>query len=170
MKPSPKDGLMEVVMRSSLLRLSLLMLSASALALFGRSETSGADAPLTPEDAITRLFNGEPQAEWFAPAFLSQVPIDQVKAIVAQYKAQLGALQSVRANGSAYEMTFEHGSARATIRQDASGAITSLLFGTPTSNDRGGETAGTAIAQEAAREGEPPHHGRRQRDGLDSAG
>jgi beta-lactamase class A len=122
-------------MRRWLLALSVLVLGTALLGSAARP--SHADTPpITPEDAIKRLF-ASPQLDpaWFTPEFLAVVPIPQGQQIVDQYRAQVGALLDVKPQGGSFEMVFERGTARATINLNSSGVIAGLHFGVPVSND-----------------------------------
>jgi beta-lactamase class A len=84
---------------------------------------------ITPEAAIERLFTApSPQSEWFASAFLAQVPLTQIEQIVTEYRSTLGAYQSVKLEGDSYLVQFEKGKLSARIVINAEGQITGLLL------------------------------------------
>lgn len=96
----------------------------------------GQAAPTAPAEALERLFTSPAiQAEWFAPAFLQQVSVDQVEAIVRQLKAGLGAYESVQVPSAGrtgpFEVVFAKGLVPAQITLDSQGRITGLFFGPP---------------------------------------
>src|SRR5271165_4608569 len=114
-------------LRMRRLSLSFLLLLASFAA--GDIAAAQVDA----QSRLTTLFTTEPiPAEWFATSFLAQVPIEQVRRVVASYETQLGSYKSLRAlpDGS-YEVAFTHGTTNATIHLDAQGKIEGLIFKAP---------------------------------------
>lgn len=87
---------------------------------------------LNPQQALERLFTLRPaKAEWFAPAFLSQVAPAQIDQIIAQLEAQLGKYQAVRPEGQDFVVELEKGLVPTKIALDAQGRIAGLLFQTP---------------------------------------
>jgi hypothetical protein len=100
----------------------------------GTAGVAAADVPGTVElagapAALTRLFQVTPaKAEWFAPAFLEQVPIEQVNTVVSSVMQQFGAFKSVDGSGLDYEVHLARGSVHARIVVDHSGAIAGLLI------------------------------------------
>jgi hypothetical protein len=84
---------------------------------------------ITMQAAIARLFSAQPmQAAWFAPTFLTAVPLAKVQSIVAEVVATLGPYQSVAKNGVLYTVTFARGTIRAEGSLDANGAFAALLL------------------------------------------
>jgi beta-lactamase class A len=123
-------------MSARLFVLFTAVMAITAATIFAGYDVARADTPLTPQDALSRLFNSpQVDAAWFAPSFSAQVPVAQVQDLVDRYRAQLGAVKSVRKEGSGYELAFDKGSVSATIILSASGQITGLLFKPPVSND-----------------------------------
>ena len=52
---------------------------------------------LTPRAALERLFTSpKPEAAWFRPEFLAQLPIDQIEGVMVTLKTSFGAYQKVR--------------------------------------------------------------------------
>jgi beta-lactamase class A len=97
-----------------------------------RDVRAGADATLTPQAALQRLFTSDHiDQNWFAQVFLQQVSAAQVETIVGQLKAQLGAFQSVKPEGTKYRVAFQRGDDIASIALDSTGRITGLFFETP---------------------------------------
>lgn len=92
------------------------------------SLTAFVDMQLTPETAIERLFTAPLQPDWFAESFLSQVPFEQIQAILTDIKTSLGPYQSIQSAENGYLLIFERGQAMAYINLDANGQIVGLLF------------------------------------------
>lgn len=89
-------------------------------------------SPIPPKQAIERLFTTSPlQPDWFAPSFLRQIPLPQLKRIIENIEETLGAYQVVQASGENYQVVFEEGSVPTRIVLNANGQITSLLFSPP---------------------------------------
>jgi len=88
--------------------------------------------PVTSERALERLFTAsEIAADWFAPTFLAQVPIERVRAVVQQLKDALGEFRSVERAGEGYVVRLARGSVPAQIALDNQGRITGLRFSPP---------------------------------------
>jgi beta-lactamase class A len=85
---------------------------------------------LTPEARLARLFAAPtPEAGWFAPALLAQLPLDKVAAALTQLRKTYGALQGVERQGDHFLVRLEHGSLRGDVRFDAEGRFAEeLLF------------------------------------------
>lgn len=99
----------------------------------------------SPSEALARLFTDRPvQAEWFAPAFLAQVPAAQVEAIIANLLETFGPFEEVRPDGSRFLVLLEQGEIPSHIVLDDQGAIAGLFFETP--RLRSGATLEEAIA------------------------
>lgn len=118
----------------------LSILHESHLAAFAQStknlqESSSlfiAQVNMSPKAALERLLTStELESEWFSATFLKQVPVTQVQAIIASLKAELGAYQSVQADGSDYQIVFEKGIVPTKIALAPNGQITGLLFQPP---------------------------------------
>lgn len=87
-------------------------------------------APITPEAALVRVLTVTPiQAAWFAPSFLAQVSLTQIRQAAAGILADLGPYKSVSAqsNGS-YLVRFTRGTAVAQIHLDSASRIDGLLI------------------------------------------
>ena len=88
--------------------------------------------PLTPQQALARLFQQSPvQSEWFAPAFLNQIPMQQVDSIVQQCTATLGKFVRVDVAADGLTLVMEHGTVSVKIHLDAQQRIDGLGFGLP---------------------------------------
>ncbi|GIW31910.1 MAG: serine hydrolase [Meiothermus sp.] len=91
-----------------------------------------AQVSLTPKAALERLFTERPaRAEWFAPAFLQQVPLAQVEAILQQLLGGLGRYEGVEPDGPNFRVNFERGVVPAQIALDSEGRIQGLFFRPP---------------------------------------
>jgi beta-lactamase class A len=105
----------------------------SAIALLACSFSLVAAQPsITPEKALARVLQQTPpQAGWFAPNFLAQIPMAQVDAIVKQYTGAIGAFQRADATDDGFTLVMERGTAPAKIHLDTEGRIDGLWFGPP---------------------------------------
>ncbi len=65
-------------------------------------------------------------ADWFAPSFLSALPVDHMNAVLSQLRATEGAFQRVEVRGGMYYAVYEKGESHANIVTDAAGKITYL--------------------------------------------
>ncbi|GEM47802.1 serine hydrolase [Deinococcus cellulosilyticus] len=84
---------------------------------------------VTPEQALARLFTQGPiKPEWFAPEVLKQVPLAQIQAVITGIAQQGGAFQKAVPAGQDFTLEFEKTLVTATLRLDAQGKITTLLF------------------------------------------
>jgi beta-lactamase class A len=82
----------------------------------------------TPEQALVRLFSSDKASpDWFGPAFLKQVPMATIDAIVGQIRASGGALKGVAQKGDKLLVTFERSATLATVALDDQGRFTTLL-------------------------------------------
>jgi beta-lactamase class A len=87
---------------------------------------------ITPKAALERLFTSKQiQTEWFAPEFLAQVPIEQVRKEITDVKSQLGSYQAVQKSDRDYLVVFSQGSVPAKIVLNPQGQISRLLFQSP---------------------------------------
>ncbi|MEH2179774.1 serine hydrolase [Nostoc sp.] len=87
---------------------------------------------MSPKVALERLFtNKEIQSEWFAPDFLAQIPIEQVRQIIDGMKSQLVTYQGVQNNGQDYLVIFSQASVPTKIALNSKGQISGLLFESP---------------------------------------
>lgn len=92
--------------------------------------------PLTPQAALERLFTTTPaQADWFAPAFLAQVPLTQVESILSQLPSTLGSYERVQPSGDGFVVVFSQGTVLAHISLDSQGRIAGLTYGEATYAD-----------------------------------
>lgn len=88
---------------------------------------SGVAQQLTPRLALERLFTSdEPSAAWFAPAFLDQIPVEQVANAVDRSRDGLGAFASVEPDGDRYRVVFEDGFVPVIVQLDGQGRIQGL--------------------------------------------
>ena len=113
-----------------------LWLSAGVYSTLAQTLTSPlasqATRSMNSKAALERLLNVDPiSAEWFAPAFLAQVPVNQVQQIIYNLKAELGKYQSVQADGSDHLVVFERGFVPTQILLNNQGQIAGLLFQPP---------------------------------------
>lgn len=107
-----------------------------------------AQQDLAPAAALERLFAADSlSADWFAPNFLTQVPLAQVELIVTQLRAALGELQAVEGAGTDYRLTFARGAVPAQIVLDDRGRITGLFFGPPEARATGLDEALASFAE-----------------------
>lgn len=92
--------------------------------LFSRMQSAAASERLT---AI--LSSGAPPAAWFSDRFLSQVPIDQVDAVLAAVKTQYGAFVKVSpAKDGTYDAAFAKGNAHALIYLGPDSKVEGLIL------------------------------------------
>ena len=84
---------------------------------------------ISPTAALERLFTSqELKSDWFAPSFIAQIPVDQIRRIITDIKNQLGTYQEVQQNGNDYLIILNEGSVPTKIALDSTGKITGLLF------------------------------------------
>jgi hypothetical protein len=90
---------------------------------------TAAAAPVSPIDALTRLFTA-PAAnpDWFDANFLAHVPIEQVNTILATVKQQYGAFKNCTGSGRDFVVHLAQGEVRARIVLNAYGLISGLLI------------------------------------------
>lgn len=87
---------------------------------------------LSPEKALERLLTASSvHPEWFAEAFLRQVPIAQVTHIVQQFQKDLGTLEKVEKEGAGYRVIWEKGTVPSRLHLDKEGRIDGLFFSPP---------------------------------------
>jgi beta-lactamase class A len=111
----------------SFARAVLSAIIAAALLLAGPSATLA--QPIATNDAVARIFQQEIDPDWFAPAFLAQVPFDQIDAIVVSFTGQFGPLVEVTGSGGTLTTRFERAEMQTQITLDGDGRIIGLLFG-----------------------------------------
>ncbi len=123
-----------IALTALLLTLNLMLLPTAVLgqvAIGPVAQAAPVDeaAIVTPEQALERLFTAEPiESAWFAPGFLQQISLNQIRSLLATMGGQLGPLQQVEAQGEGFTLTFERGAAQAQISLDGQGRIASLLL------------------------------------------
>ncbi|MDZ8257484.1 serine hydrolase [Nostoc sp. ChiQUE01b] len=87
---------------------------------------------ISPKAALERLFTSkEIENEWFAPEFLAQVPIEQVRRVIDGVKSQLGTYEGVQNNAKDYLVIFSQASVPTKIALNSKGQISGLLFEPP---------------------------------------
>ncbi len=97
------------------------------------AQTQNSVKPISKEAVLERLFTSEDiKAEWFAPSFLKQIPITQIKSIISDVKNQLGSYQGVKTSGSDYVVNFSLGSIPTKIVLNNKRQIAGLLLQPPT--------------------------------------
>jgi beta-lactamase class A len=96
------------------------------------SASAAAARAVDPPEALTRLFTQHPaRAEWFAPAFLDQVPFPQIEKLLASF-ADLGAFEAAAPSGDhAYVARFAHGTMECGVQLDGEGRFIGLLLKPP---------------------------------------
>ncbi|MBO2521973.1 MAG: serine hydrolase [Firmicutes bacterium] len=124
-------------------RLFVLLLAAATGVLL----SAQALAAVTPQQALERLMTEEIQPAWFAPAFLSQVPVAQVEAIVAQLTSLLGEYEGIVQENGQFLIVFSEGAVPAEIALDGQGRIQGLFFHPPRPQMSGLEDAVAQLAQ-----------------------
>ncbi|MGI8549272.1 MAG: serine hydrolase, partial [Dehalococcoidia bacterium] len=100
---------------------------------FGSVVPALAQATITPEQALDRLFSADQvNPDWFTPSFLAQVPASQIQVILSQETASLGAYQSVQKTANGYVVSFAKGTllVKAIVLDDR-GRFSTLLLGNP---------------------------------------
>jgi beta-lactamase class A len=113
------------------LALSVLLALPVPSAVAATPVTLAQAANLNPAQRLESLFTAELEAEWFAPAFLQQIPFSQIQPLIGQLRQTLGPLQRVEAVADGYRLTFAEGTVPAQIRLDEQGQIVGLFFGPP---------------------------------------
>ena len=84
---------------------------------------------LTPAAAVTRLLSSPaPLAEWFAPEFLAQVPLEPFAAQVASITQPLARFLRLDDSGGRLLAVFERGGLIVTAPLDAQGRFTGLYL------------------------------------------
>ena len=97
---------------------------------------AGSSAPVAAEEtaekeALMKVFTHPPdrRKDLFAESFLDQVPINNINNIIAQYKSNLGELESIKSGEGPYTLIFEKGTAPSRVSLDTEGRIAGLWFG-----------------------------------------
>lgn len=104
---------------------------AAVAAVVAVAITSAAAQPITTNDAVARLFHEEIQADWFDDAFLAQVPVQQLNAVIGALTSQFGPLVEVTGEGGQLTTRLEGATMATQIVLDAEGRIAGLFFGPP---------------------------------------
>jgi len=100
-----------------------------SLAAAAAAPRRGAAQTLSVQDAIARLFTAPAlDAAWFSPSFLASVPLDKIRAIIADIAGALGSFQTIAPNRSRFTLTFAHGTIQGEGVLNAQGAFDGLLF------------------------------------------
>jgi beta-lactamase class A len=82
--------------------------------------------------ALERFFTQQPaRADWFAPAFLAAIPIDQIATITAQLVAQEGAFERLEVRDGTYYAVFAKAENHVIAALDAEGRFTTLRLLSP---------------------------------------
>lgn len=90
----------------------------------------------TPVIVLERLMTTSPaKADWFASAFLQQVPLATLESILTQIR-QLGTYQSIEITDGGYLILLSEVKIPTQIQLNEVGQITTLLFQPPIPNDR----------------------------------
>jgi beta-lactamase class A len=98
--------------------------------------------------ALERFFTSKSaDSDWFAPAFLAVIPIDQIHALVGQIVAQEGAYERVELRGGAFYAVFEKVENHATAALDDRGRFTALRLFPPVARTSNLDDALTRLAQ-----------------------
>ena len=107
---------------------------AVLLATAGAARHAAADVPSTVEmpaaqAALTRLFEAPAaKPEWFAPAFLEDVPLAQINAVLSNVAKRYGAFRSVDGSGLDYKVHLTQGSVNVRVVVDHTGQIAALMI------------------------------------------
>ena len=87
----------------------------------------------------TLLGADEAPADLFAESFLAQVPLDQIRALLADLRATMGEPVSVTGAGMEFTARSESHVMAVTMVRDGEGRIAGLFFGAPDATARGPE-------------------------------
>jgi beta-lactamase class A len=107
----------------SALRLLLLVAALGSVPAVSQAQ------PITTNDAVARLFEGEIDPGWFGESFLAQVPVEQLATILESFLTEHGPLVAVTGSGGELVTRFERAEMRTQITLDDSGRIVGLFFG-----------------------------------------
>ncbi|MGD9738890.1 MAG: serine hydrolase [Bauldia sp.] len=105
--------------------------ACAAIALAAAAFTAASAQPLTPAAAIERLFTEPLDPAWFTPAFLAQVPPDQILGLLEDMQAQFGAFTEVEGESGDLVVRLEEVEMDAEVVLDGEGRFAGLLFGVP---------------------------------------
>lgn len=87
----------------------------------------------SPREVLTRIFGGPFDASLFAPSFLAAVPEAQLRALLADVRAQYGELRDVQISAQIAGLIFERGQLNVTqFALDDQGRVTALILTSPT--------------------------------------
>jgi len=84
-----------------------------------------------PDEVLERLMTQPLDPAWFTPAFLNQIPIAQVEALIVQLNQALGPFEKVVEGEPQYLIYLRDGIVPAEISLDPGGRIEGLFFHTP---------------------------------------
>src|SRR5690606_6673762 len=94
----------------------------------GAVESGAAD----PRAAVERLFGGEPiERDWFAPAFLAEIPAAEVERMVEDMTRRFGPLREIAAGADGLTVRLEGAEVPTRATLDRAGRIASLVFEAP---------------------------------------
>lgn len=87
---------------------------------------------VTPEQMLELLFTSDSiESDWFTPAVLAQVSVEQMAQIIQQYLNALGPYESAQGEAPGFQLIFQGGYANSQIFLDAEGRIAGIWFGLP---------------------------------------
>ncbi len=102
------------------------------------SESAADEPPISESAAVERLLTAESiDPDWFDPAFLAQIPLAQIEAIIASLNQQYGAFVSIgmERGGGTLRLAGAEMPVRAAL--NAQGQFIGLFFGVPSLTDAG---------------------------------
>lgn len=107
--------------------------AAAALALgLVLAPAAGQAQQVTPQSAVERLFQADASSpDWFAQAFLAQVPPEKIDEILRDLHARYGAFVSATADGEGFTVHLEGADVPTRIALDPQGRIVGLFFQAP---------------------------------------
>ncbi|MCE7984434.1 MAG: hypothetical protein DYG89_24950 [Caldilinea sp. CFX5] len=116
----------EATYRQYFLGLLLVLLLAQPIT---PAAAQASDDGISPKAALERLFTSDTIEEaWFSDAFLAQVPLAQIEALLAQVTQAAGDFQRVEGESSPFTVRFANGQATAEITLDREGRIVGLFI------------------------------------------
>lgn len=107
------------------------------------ADANASPAPIAPNESraatpearlarLARLFaTATPEAGWFAPALLAQLPLDKVAAALAELRKTYGALKGVEQQGDHFLVRLERGTLRGDVRFDREGRFAEKILFRP---------------------------------------
>lgn len=112
------------------------------------SEAAADEPPISESAAVERLLTADRiDPEWFDPAFLAQIPLAQIEAIVSSLHQQFGAFGSVEIDRGEGTLRLDRAEMPVRAALNAQGQFIGLFFGVPTLT---GASPSELIAQFAA--------------------